>query len=201
LAPGPGPQTEGATFTPHRRRGRGKAEQAQLTAAWAAPSIRDEEYLAARLFADIAGGGTSSRLFQAVREERGLAYSVSAGLHGHEDVGLLHVHAATARAQGRSAQALIADVLVRTAESLDQRELDRARTQIRAGQAMARETPWGQASLAARQWLLHGRLIPREELTNRLAALSVADVRAAGARMLEGGKAEATIGLAAARAA
>jgi predicted Zn-dependent peptidase len=201
LQGGKGADAEPASFTPHRRQGRAKADQAQLTAAWAAPAIRDEGYLAARLFADIAGGGASSRLFQAVREERGLAYTVSAGLHGHEDIGLLHVHAATARAQGRSAQALIADVLHETAETLDQRELDRARTQIRAGQAMARETPWGQASLAARQWLLHGRLIAPEELTERLAALSVEDVRAAGARMLAGGKAEATIGLAAAKAA
>jgi predicted Zn-dependent peptidase len=157
--------------------------------------------LAARLFADIAGGGTSSRLFQAVREERGLAYSVSAGLHGHEDIGLLYVHAATARAQGRAAQALIEEVLHETAASLDQRELDRARIQIRAGQAMARETPWGQASAAARQWLIHGRLVEPEELSSRLAAIDVDQVRGAGARMLGGGRAEATLGLAAARAA
>jgi predicted Zn-dependent peptidase len=201
LGQGRGAGALAATFTARRRQGRAKADQAQLTAAWAGPAIRSDDYLAARLFADIAGGGTSSRLFQAVREERGLAYTVSAGLHGHEDIGLFYVHAATARAQGRSAQALIADVLEGTAATLDQRELDRARTQIRAGQAMGRETPWGQASLAARQWLLHGRIIPPAELTERLDALSIDHVREAGARMLAGGKAEATIGLAAARAA
>lgn len=201
LPSGAGPAAEPARFTARRRHGRAKADQAQLTAAWAGPAIRDEATLAARLFADIAGGGTSSRLFQAVREERGLAYTVSAGLHGHEDVGLLSVHAATAKAQGRSAQALIEEVLHETVASLDQRELDRARTQVRAGQAMARETPWGQASLNARQWLIHGRLIDSSELVARLDALSVEEVRAAGARMLEGPRAEATLGLAAVKAA
>ncbi len=157
--------------------------------------------LAARLFADIAGGGTSSRLFQAVREERGLAYNVSAGLHGHEDIGLFYVHAATARAQGRAAQGLIEEVLRETAATLDRRELDRARTQIRAGQAMGRETPWGQASLAARQWLIHGRLIEPAELVARLDSIELEDVRRAGERLLAGGRAEATLGLAAAKAA
>lgn len=201
LGGGAGPVAEPANFTSRSRRGQAKAEQAQLTAGWAAPAVRSEEMLAARLFADIAGGGTSSRLFQAVREERGLAYSVSAGLHGHEDIGLLYVHAATARAQGRAAQALIDEVLHDTAATLTERELDRARVQIRAGQAMARETPWGQASAAARQWLIHGRLIEPEKLAARLAALDVEQVRAAGRKMLEGGRAEATLGLAAAKAA
>lgn len=201
LSAGRGPEAAAASFTPHRRRGRVRADQAQLTAAWAGPAVHDPANLPARLFADIAGGGTSSRLFQAVREERGLAYNVSAGLHPHDDVGLFYVHAATARAQGRAAQALIEEVLQETAAGLDQRELDRSRTQVRAGQAMSQETSWGRASLAARQWLIHGRLIPADELAARLQALDVDAVRAAGARLLSGPSAEATLGLPAARAA
>jgi predicted Zn-dependent peptidase len=163
--------------------------------AYAGPGQKADDYLAARLFADIAGGGASSRLFQAVREDRGLAYTVSAGLHGHDEVGLLHVHAATSRTEGQAAQALIEEVLHETAATLGQRELDRARIQVRAGQAMALETPWGQAASAARQWLVHGRLISREELTGRLSALTVEEVRAAGARMLGQAPARATFGL------
>lgn len=201
LAAGRGPEAETARFTARSRRGRAKADQAQLTLAHRAPGIRAEDFLAARLFADVAGGGTSSRLFQAVREERGLAYTVSAGLHPHDEVGLLHVHAATAREQGRAARGLIGDVLRETADGLTQRELDRARTQVRAGQAMSLETPWGQAAQAARQWLVHGRLISREELQAKLDALDVAAVRAAGAAMLAEAPAEATLGLPAAKAA
>ena len=201
LAPGTGPDASAASFTAHSRHERAKADQAQITLGFEGPGHKDKDYLAARLFADIAGGGASSRLFQAVREERGLAYTVSAGLHGHDELGLLHVHAATARAQGKAAQNLIEEVLHETAAGLEQRELDRARIQIRAGQAMALETPWGQAAQAARQWLVHGRLISREELADRLAALTVEQVRAAGARMLAGKPARATFGVAGRQAA
>ena len=201
IASGETPSASAASFTPRSRHQRAKADQAQITLAFSGPGQKAHDYLAARLFADIAGGGTSSRLFQAVREERGLAYTVSAGLHGHDEIGLLHVHAATARAQGLAAQRLIEEVLHDTAASLGQRELDRARIQIRAGQAMALETPWGQAAQAARQWLVYGRLIKREELAAKLAALSVEDVRAAGVRMLANAPARATFGVAAARAA
>ncbi|NJC04665.1 putative Zn-dependent peptidase [Sphingomonas kaistensis] len=201
LGGGSAPDAAPARFTAAARHEKAKADQAQITLAYAGPGQKADDYLAARLFADIAGGGASSRLFQAVREDRGLAYTVSAGLHGHDEVGLLHVHAATARAQARAAQALIEDVLHQTAAGLEQRELDRARIQVRAGQAMALETPWGQAAQAARQWLVHGRLIGREELGQRLAALTVEQVRAAGARMLAGAPARATFGVAAAKAA
>jgi predicted Zn-dependent peptidase len=201
LAEGTTPAAAPASFTAHSRHERAKADQAQITLAYAGPGQKDEGYLAARLFADIAGGGASSRLFQSVREERGLAYTVSAGLHGHDEVGLLHVHAATARSQGHAAQALIEEVLRDTAKTLGQRELDRARIQVRAGQAMALETPWGQAASAARQWLVHGRLIEREEIGRRLAALSVDEVRAAGARMLGAEPARASFGLSVRQAA
>jgi predicted Zn-dependent peptidase len=201
LPGGPPQGPEPAHFTAHRRQRRGRSDQAQLTAGWAGPGLRDEGALAARLFADVAGGGTSSRLFQSIREERGLAYAVSAGLHGHDDIGLLHVHAATARSEARSVQLLVDEVLHDTAATLSQRELDRVRTQVRAGLAMNRETPWGQASMAARQWLVHGRLIEPGELNARLSALGVDDVRAAGQRILAGPRAEATLGLPAVRAA
>lgn len=195
LGPGEVADAAPARFTAETQHCKAKADQAQITTAYAGPGQKADDYLAARLFADIVGGGASSRLFQAVREERGLAYTVSAGMHGHDEIGLLHVHAATARAQGKAAQALIDEVLHETAATLDQRELDRARIQVRAGQAMALETPWGQAAQAARQWLVHGRLIGREELAGRLAALDVEQVRAAGAAMLAGAPARATFGL------
>lgn len=195
LGPGEVADAAPARFTAETQHRKAKADQAQITMAYAGPGQKADDYLAARLFADIAGGGASSRLFQAVREERGLAYTVSAGMHGHDEIGLLHIHAATARAQGKAAQALIDEVLHETAATLDQRELDRARIQVRAGQAMALETPWGQAAQAARQWLVHGRLIGREELAGRLAALDVEQVRAAGAAMLAGAPARATFGL------
>ena len=100
-----------------------------------------------------------------------------------------------------AALALIEEVLADTAATLDQRELDRARTQARAALAMQLETPWGQSSYAARQWQVHGRLVPPAEVNARLALLDVDAVRSAGARLLAGSPARATLGLPTLRAA
>src|SRR5262249_32834196 len=81
LPGGHGADAEPARFTGGVRVGRAPSEQAHLTLGFAGPAERADDYFAARLFADIIGGGASSRLFHEVREERGLAYSVGAALH------------------------------------------------------------------------------------------------------------------------
>jgi predicted Zn-dependent peptidase len=85
-----------ARFAGGVRAGRARADQAHLAGAYAAPALLDPEHHAARLFADLVGNGASSRLFQAVREERGLAYSVWASLSSYRDAGLFYFYAASA---------------------------------------------------------------------------------------------------------
>ena len=103
----------------------GRADQAHLASRLCRrrPQL-DPDYYAARLFADMVGGGASSRLFQAVREERGLAYSVWASLLPYRDGGLFHFYAATARREAAAAAALIAEVV---AEARRDRHPARAR--------------------------------------------------------------------------
>ena len=84
---------------------------------------------------------------------------------------------------------------------MTQRELDRVRTQARAGLLMSLETPWGQAHYVARQLSVHGRLVDPAEVIESLQSVTLEQVRDAGARMLAGPCARATIGLPAARAA
>ncbi|HVL30002.1 MAG TPA: pitrilysin family protein [Sphingomicrobium sp.] len=188
-------------FTGGARIGRHPAEQAQLMLGFPAPADGAADHYAARLFCDILGGGASSRLFQQVREDRGLAYSVSSALHPHADTGLLYVHAATARSQAAAALQLIEEIVRYTAVTATQRELERVRTQARAGLLMALETPWGQAHYLARMLAVHGRLVDPAKVIDSLAAVTLEEVRAYGARMVAGPAARATIGLAAARAA
>jgi predicted Zn-dependent peptidase len=134
-------------------------EQAQLTLGFPGPSDKAPDYYAARLFSDVVGSGASSRLFQQVREDRGLAYSISATLHPYADTGLFYIYAATARSQAAAALRLIEEIVAGTPASVTQRELDRVRTQARAGLLMSLETPWGQAHYVARQLSVHGRLV------------------------------------------
>ena len=194
-APEPGRFAAGA------RASRPKADQAHLTVAYSAPAVHDADYFAARLFSDITGSGASSRLYHSVREERGLAYSVWSSIHPYRDNGLFYAYAATARREAAAAAALIAETLADAADTASQRELDRAKAQMKAGMLMSLESAWGQASYVARQLALFGRLVEPSEMVARLEAVTIEEVRAAGAKILAGPRASATIGVAAVKAA
>ncbi len=170
-------------------------EQAQLTAGWPSPGHYDAGHDAAALFTLAAGGGMSSRLFQEVREERGLAYSISAATTPYADGGLMSVHAATARKDAVRARALIDTVLAATAASLEEAELKRAKAQAVAGLLMSLESPQGQADYLARQLIVHGRWVPPSEVVARVEAVTVDAARAAGAAMLAAAPARAEVGV------
>jgi predicted Zn-dependent peptidase len=192
---------EPGRFTGGVRSGRARADQAHLAFAYAGPALLDPDYYPARMFADLVGGGASSRLFQAVREDRGLAYSVWASLLPYRDAGVFHLYAATARREAAAAAALIGEIVAEAALSATQRELDRARNQSKAGLLMSLESAWGQAGYVARQLSVHGRLVDPAEVVRKLEAVTLDQVRAAGAAILSGARASATIGLPAVRAA
>jgi predicted Zn-dependent peptidase len=190
-----------AHFTGGDRVGRSDSDQAHLALGFAGPAQLDPDYFAARLFADIAGGGMSSRLFQQLREERGLAYTVYAALYPFSDTGLLSIYAATARHQSAASAQLIEEVIADCALTATERELARVRTQSKAALLMSLESPWGQAHYVARQLALYGRLVEPSEVVAQLEAVTLDHVRAAGAKMLSGARARATIGFPAVRAA
>jgi predicted Zn-dependent peptidase len=192
---------EPAAYTGGARIGRLKSEQAHLALGMPAPAQRAPDYFAARLFSDIVGGGASSRLFHQLREDRGLAYSIYSHLQPYSDAGIFYVYAATARRQSAAAAALIEEVIAKAAEDATPRELERVRTQARASLLMSLETPWGQAHYVARQLGVYGRLVDPSEVVAKLAEVTLDDVRAAGARMIAGPRARATIGVPAVRAA
>jgi predicted Zn-dependent peptidase len=190
-----------ARFTGGDRVGRSGSDQAHLALGFAGPAQRDPDYFSARLFSDMVGGGMSSRLFQQLREERGLAYSVYASLYPYSDVGLFSIYAATARDQSAAAAQLIEEILADCAETATQRELDRVRTQAKAGLLMSMESSWGQAHYVARQLSVYGRLVEPSEVVDALEAVTVDSVREAGRKMLSSPRARATIGFPAVRAA
>lgn len=169
-------------------------EQAQLTAGYPAPGHHDPQHDAAALFTLAAGGGMSSRLFQEVREARGLAYSISAATTPYADGGLMSVHAATARKDASRARDLIDRVLAEAAAGLEQAELDRAKAQAVASLLMALEGPQGQGDYLARQLLVHGRWVPPAEVVKRIEAVTLDAARAAGQAMIAHAPARAEIG-------
>lgn len=201
LAPGALDLPEAGRFVGVDRVDRRRAEQAHLTLAMAAPGVRAGDYYAARLFADAVGGGMSSRLFQELREERGLAYSVYAALSPYDDIGLMSVYVAARRRDAAAAMALVETVLAAAAVDLDRQEVERARAMAKAGLLMSLESCGGQADYIARQLSVHGRLVDPAEVIAALDAVTVDDVRAAGQRVIAGRRARASIGASLVRAA
>ena len=194
LPAGVRPATIDASFGGGAQHDRRKFEQAHLTLGLSAPGHASADHDAALLFAGAAGGGASSRLFQELREERGLAYSVYASTTPYADTGLFSVYLATAKRDAAKALALTETVLAATASGLEQAELDRARAQVRAGLLMSLEAPGGWSEYLARSLLVHGRLVPPAEVVERLNTVTVEQARAVGAAMLSGPRARADVG-------
>jgi len=146
---------------------------AQIVLGFEGRAYHVRDFYASQVLSMILGGGMSSRLFQEVREKRGLCYSVYAFHWGFSDTGIFGVHAATGEGDIGRLVPVIVDELHRAADMILPEELDRARAQYHAGLVMSAESPASRASQIARQLLLFGRPIPKDELVDRLSKLTV----------------------------
>nr|WP_294846658.1 pitrilysin family protein [uncultured Sphingomonas sp.] len=183
-----------ARFVGGVRSDRKTTEQTHLAFAHPGLSAADERAPALSLFAQAVGGGMSSRLFQQLREERGLAYSIYAWTQGYAETGVFAVNLSTEKARAAEAMALARDCVKQAADDLSEAELNRARAQVEAGLLMALETPQGRADAMARSVELFGRIMSHGEMLDELRAVDVADARAVGQLMLSGPAALASIG-------
>lgn len=153
-------------------------EQAHLILATPWPSARDEDRYAASLLGSVIGGGTSSRLWQSVREERGLAYSVGAAAHGFTDTGLFQIYAGTSPAQLDEVLSLALAELRRVVrEPVSAEELRLAKDQAVASILLGLESTSARAGSLARQEITHGRRISPDEIIARLEAVTPEDMQ------------------------
>src|SRR5947209_6753159 len=194
MEPRDAPAIEPARFTGGVRNDARSFEQAHWCLAFEGMPAGDPRQAALGLFVQALGGGTSSRLFQELREERGLAYSVYAWNQAFADAGLVGIGCAADRAQAAESVALARRVLAETADGLTQAELDRARAQIEAGLLMGLETAQGRADQIARSIEVFGRILTVHELLEQIRAVSVEQARAAGRALLEGPVAVSSVG-------
>ena len=188
------PHVDPASFTGGVRNDRRSFEQAHWCIAFEGLAAADPANPALALFVQALGGGTSSRLFQELREERGLAYSIYAWSQPFADTGLVGIGCAAERRQATQSVELARDVLAGIAESLTEAELSRARAQIEAGLLMGLETAQGRADQMARSIEVFGRIVPLEELLDQIRSVGIDDARNTGRRLLEGPQAVASVG-------
>jgi len=188
------PMIEPARFTGGSRNDHRSFEQAHWCLAFRGLPASDVRGVALGLFVQSLGGGTSSRLFQELREEQGLAYSVYAWSQAFSDTGLVGIGCAAERRQAAKSVELARQLLFDAAGGLTQAELDRARAQVEASLVMGLETAQGRADQMARSIEIFGRIVSIDELIDQLRSVTVDEARAAGQMLVEGPLAFASVG-------
>lgn len=171
-----------------------KLEQANVVLGLPGLSFRDPGYYAVHLFAHILGGGLTSRLWHEVRENRGLAYSIDAFHWPFSDCGLFGIGAGTAGADVAELMDVTLDCMQQATRDISEIEMIRAKAQMKVALLTALETPGGRIERIARQLLSWGRVVPSDEIVLKVDALTADQVRAAGARLLQGAPTLAAIG-------
>ncbi|WP_026607324.1 M16 family metallopeptidase [Methylocapsa acidiphila] len=171
-----------------------RLEQAHIVVGFEGLPYHHEDFYALQIFSNAVGGGMSSRLFQEVREARGLAYSIHAFHWGYSDVGLFGFYAATGRKDVGELMPVALDCLGEAAQSLGEGEIRRAKAQMKLSLLAALESPAARAEQIARQLMAFDRILTREEIISRIDALELAQIRAAGARTLSSAPTVAAVG-------
>jgi len=158
-------------------------EQVHIALALQGLPVRDEQLYSLQVFTSVLGGGMSSRLFQEVRENRGLCYTINAMHMPYSDTGLFALYAGTDEAEAPELMRVVIDQIGDTTETLNNTEIARTKAQLKAGLLMALESSEARIGQLGRQMLAYGRPIPLDEIVAKVDAVTVESARAAG-RML-----------------
>jgi predicted Zn-dependent peptidase len=170
-------------------------EQCHVILGFEGPAHGQPEYFSAQVMSGLLGGGMSSRLFQEAREKRGLCYSIYSSVWGLSDAGVMMVHGATGPELADDLLAVVSAEILRLAEEgPTDKEVDRAKAQLKAGLMMGLESSAARAEQMARQLLFHGRLIDKTELIEKVDAVTSDNVRELLQGMIVGVPTSAVVG-------
>jgi predicted Zn-dependent peptidase len=165
--------------TPHITLKRKKSlEQVQLCLGVPAPKVTDEGRYAIYLLNTMLGGGMSSRLFQTVREDQGLAYSIYSEMNPFRDTGSLCVYAGTSIDKTERVLRLTLDELRRLKEdTVSEAELKRSKDQLKSNIVLGLESSGSRMANLARQQMYFGRFFGVDEITEEIEAVTPADIQ------------------------
>jgi predicted Zn-dependent peptidase len=164
----------------------GDLEQAHLVLGFPGVSARDPDYWSVQVLATLLGGGMSSRLFQEIREKRGLAYSISAHASSYMDGGIFDVYTGTGEAEmAELVPALIAELRGIFAPP-GEGEIRRAKAQMKAGLLMSLESTNARMDALGANLLVYGRDVPPEEVARNVEAVTGEDLARVAKRILAG---------------
>lgn len=179
---------QGALWQGSERREVKDLEQVHFALAFEGPAYRDADLYTAQVYATAMGGGMSSRLFQKIREERGLCYSIFAQAGAYDDTGMVTIYAGTSEEEIGALCGLTVDELKRAADDMSEAEVARARAQMKAGMLMGLESASSRAERMARNLSIWGRVPGLEEVSQKIDAVSCAAVRDYAGRLAASGR-------------
>jgi len=139
-------------------------------------TLGDPDYYAASVLSTAFGGGMSSRLFQEVREKRGLAYTIHSFAHSYRDGGLFGIYAGTGEADAAELVPVLCDETMQLADGLTEVELARAKAQMKAGLLMSLESTGARCEQMAQHMLIHGAPFDAAEMVRHIEAVDDAAI-------------------------
>lgn len=188
LKPTGAPPPDKAAYVGGEQRLVSDHEQAHIVLGMEGRAYNSDGFYAVQILASILGGGMSSRLFQEVREKRGLCYSVYAFHWAFADSGIFGVAASTGEEEVTELIPVVLDELRKATETITDEEVIRVRNQIRAGLLMSLESPSSRAGQLARQQILWGRPIPLQETVDRINRITADRVKQIARQVFDAGK-------------
>ena len=152
-------------------------EQAHVLLGFQGVTYKNSLYYPINIFSTLFGGGMSSRLFQEIREKRGLVYSVYSYNSSQTANGLFGIYAGTSGDKLNQLIPVVIDEIKKVVnEKVSVKELDRAKVQLKASMLMALESSSSTAEVIARQMLLHNRVIPTDDIVAKIDAVTLDDI-------------------------
>lgn len=176
LTKGDGPSATAARYVGGDVREMRPVEQLHLVLGFDGVGYHHEDYYPLSALSVLFGEGLSSRLFQEVREQRGLAYSVFSSTNACEDSGLFTIYAGTGPEQTHELVDVLCDEIKKMADGATEEEVTRAKAQLKAGLLMGLESPGSRCVQRARQILVYGRLLDTDEIIQKVEGVDSAAI-------------------------
>ena len=159
-------------------------EQAHLVLGFDGVAYGDPDFYTVQLFSTLMGGGMSSRLFQEIRERRGLAYAVFTFASSYTDGGVFGIYCGTSPDKLSELTPVIADEMLKVCDTVAPEEVERARAQLKSGLLMSLESSSSRCERLGRHMLIFNRSIPIAEMVTEIEAITAEDVIRVARRIL-----------------
>jgi len=169
-------------------------EQVHLLLGFEGFSYQDDDFYAASVMSALFGGGMSSRLFQEVREKRGLVYSVYSFITAYADTGVFGIYAGTGEKDVAELIPVVCDEIGKLNQGIKAEELNRAKAQLKSSILMSLESTSSRAEQLARQLMIFGRPIPTEEAVAKIEAIDADAIKQVANRIFQGALTMAALG-------